>query len=225
MTTSPTSSSNSELDALVASNLSEIRSRIADTGRDVHSVRVVAVTKTFGPEAIVAAVANGLTHVGENYVSELIEKHESLRDIEVQWEFLGAIQTNKVSKIANYADVVTTLSRASEVESFAKRGATNRFYLQVDFTGNDGRNGAPERDIPKLCTLARESGLLVSGLMTIASPNPREAELAFRSMAALADELQLPDRSMGMTDDFEAACRAGSTELRLGRALFGARKS
>jgi hypothetical protein len=93
----------------------------------------------------------------------------------------------------------------------------------VDYTGSDGRNGAPAESARSLVALARESGLAVSGLMTVASPDPREAEVSFRSMASLADELQLPDRSMGMTGDFEAACRAGSTEIRLGRALFGAR--
>lgn len=223
MTTSPTSLSSSEFEARVASNLEFIRSRIADCGRDVDSVTIVAVTKTFTADAIRVAVACGVPSVGENYVNELVAKHQELDELTVDWQFLGHIQTNKIPKIVKCADVVAGVSRVVELEAFAQREAKNAFYLQVDFTNSAGRNGATPGLIPELTSVARNLGLRVEGLMTVAPIDPFEAQRAFRSLVALADQLELPIRSMGMSDDFESACRLGATEIRLGRALFGPR--
>jgi len=223
MTTSPISSSSSEFEARVASNLELIRSRIADCGRDVDSVSIVAVTKTFAADAVTAAVACGISSVGENYVNELVAKHQALEWLTVSWQFLGHIQSNKISKILKNADVVAGVSRVVELEAFAQRDAKNTLYLQVDFTNSAGRNGATPEEIPELASVARSLGLRLTGLMTVPPIDPREAQNAFQTLGALADRLELPVRSMGMSDDFEAACRLGATEIRLGRALFGAR--
>jgi len=223
MTTSPISSSSSEFEARVASNLELIRSRIADCGRDVDSVSIVAVTKTFAADAVRAAVVCGVSSVGENYVNELVAKHQELEGLAVSWQFLGHIQTNKIPKILKSADVVAGVSRVVELEAFAQRDAKNTLYLQVDFTNSAGRNGATPEEIPELASVARSLGLRLTGLMTVPPIDPREAQNAFQTLGALADRLELPVRSMGMSDDFEAACRLGATEIRLGRALFGAR--
>ncbi|CAB4862334.1 unannotated protein [freshwater metagenome] len=223
MTTFQTSSSNSEIEALVASNLEFVRGRIADCGRDVDSVAIVAVTKTFDAYAIKAAAACGIHTVGENYVNELVAKRQELQEMALAWQFLGHIQTNKISKILKHADVVAGVSRVVELESFAQREATNSLYLQVDFTDSAGRNGATVEQIPELAAVARSLALRVDGLMTVAPVDPLEARKAFGSLVDLADRLQLPVRSMGMSGDFEEACRMGATEIRLGQALFGAR--
>ena len=223
MTTFQTSSSSGEFEALVASNLELVRSRIESCGRDVDSISIVAVTKTFSGDSIRAAVACGITTVGENYVNELVAKHEELHDMAVSWQFLGHIQTNKISKILKHADVVAGVSRIVELEAFANREAKNSFYLQVDFTNSAGRNGAVPELIPELASIGRSLGLRVDGLMTVAPNNPHEARDSFTSLVALADRLQLSVRSMGMSGDFEDACRLGATEIRLGQALFGAR--
>jgi PLP dependent protein len=223
MTTSPISSSSSEFEARVASNLELIRSRIADCGRDVDSVSIVAVTKTFAADAVTAAVNCGISSAGENYVNELVAKHQELEWLTVSWQFLGHIQSNKISKILKNADVVAGVSRVVELEAFAQRDAKNTLYLQVDFTNSAGRNGATPEEIPELASVARSLGLRLTGLMTVPPIDPREAQNAFQTLGALADRLELPVRSMGMSDDFEAACRLGATEIRLGRALFGAR--
>ena len=115
------------------------------------------------------------------------------------------------------------ISRVVELEAFAQREAKNTLYLQVDFTNSAGRNGATPELIPELALVARSFGLRLEGLMTVPPIDPLEAQNAFRALGSLADRLELPVRSMGMSDDFEAACRLGSTEIRLGRALFGPR--
>ena len=97
MTTSPASSANPELVARVAQNLATLRARIAATGRDPDTIRVVAVTKTFGVDAVRAAAANGLRDLGENYVDELETKYAQSRDLDLSWYFLGALQSNKIA--------------------------------------------------------------------------------------------------------------------------------
>jgi hypothetical protein len=225
MTTFPTSSSSNDLEARVASNLEEIKSRIADSGRDVDSVTIVAVTKTFDADAIKAVAACGLSNVGENYVNELVAKHQELDELQLRWQFLGHIQSNKIPKILRCADVVAGVSRVVELEAFAQREAQNTLYLQVDFTNSAGRNGATPDQIPELASVAQSLGLRVEGLMTVAPVGRQAAQEAFRSLGDLADRLGLPVRSMGMSEDFEDACRLGATEIRLGRALLGSRNS
>src|SRR5579863_4771408 len=119
MTTSPASSANPELVARVAQNLATLRARIASTGRDPDTVRIVAVTKTFGLDALHAAVANGLTHLGENYVDELETKFAQSRELSVAWHFLGALQSNKIARVTACADVLATVSRVKELERIA----------------------------------------------------------------------------------------------------------
>ncbi len=222
-TTFPVSSAESELTERVARNLAALRERIAAAGRDPSRVRVVAVTKTFGPEAVRAAAFVGLDAVGENYLVELEDKRRDLGDVALAWHYLGALQSNKIARVAEVADVICSVSRVKEIERLAGVGATARIYVQVDYTARDERNGAPPGDVAGLVSLARERGLGIVGLMTVAPPDPALAQVAFRETAQLADDLDLEVRSMGMSDDLELACRWGTTEVRVGRALFGPR--
>ncbi len=203
--------------------LEAVRVRMTEWGRDPASVRVVAVTKTFGPPAVRAAVAAGLTHCGENYVEELCATRAATDDLAVTWHYLGALQTNKIARVAACADLVASLSRDREVARLATLRPGAPVYVQLDVTGRAGRNGAPPSEVPGLVARAREAGLGVRGLMVVAPPDPAGARAAFAATARLADALGLPERSMGMSEDLEWACRAGTTEVRLGRALFGPR--
>jgi pyridoxal phosphate enzyme (YggS family) len=223
MTTSPASFDNSQLIEHVRASLVTVRNKIGETGRDPSSVRIVAVTKTFGTEAVLAAHAAGLTSVGENYLNELSAKREALADLAVNWHYLGALQTNKIGRIAAVADVVSGVSRAKEIERLAALTSTVMIDIQVDVTGMEQRNGAAPADVVKLVAFARSLSVRVRGLMIVAPPDPVAAQRAFATVGALADEAGVVERSMGMSDDYESACRAGSTELRLGRVLFGAR--
>jgi len=223
MTTFPASSANPELVARVAQNLSALRARIAATGRDPATIRVVAITKTFGVDAVRAAVANGLHDVGENYVEELETKFAQSRDLDLTWYFVGALQSNKIARAAACADVVCTVSRVKELERLAAVERRPALYVQVDYTGGATRNGARASDVAALVERARALELDVSGLMTVAAPDPDQARRAFAALAALRDDLGLVECSMGMSDDLEAACELGTSELRIGRALFGER--
>jgi uncharacterized pyridoxal phosphate-containing UPF0001 family protein len=223
MTTFPASSADAELEARVAGNLTSLRARIATTGRDPATLRIVAVTKTFGVDAVRAARANGLDHVGENYVDELEAKHRQTRDLDVAWHFLGALQSNKIARVCALAQVVSTVSRVKELEKIAGRADRPRLYVQVDYTGGATRNGAPASEVPALVRRAHELELDIGGLMTVAAPDPALARSAFTKLSALRVDQGLLECSMGMSDDLEIACELGTTELRIGRALFGER--
>jgi hypothetical protein len=184
-------------------------------------VRVVAVTKGFGPEAVRAAQAVGLTDIGENYATELRAKAPGPPGL--RWHFLGAVQRNKVRPLAPLVDVWQSVARFSEADRIAHYAPGAQVLIQVDCSGLPGRNGCVPGDVPALAEALSGLDLQVQGLMTVAPPGPSEAEAAFRTVRQVADALGLPERSMGMSDDLEAAVAAGSTMVRIGRALFGAR--
>jgi hypothetical protein len=223
MTTCPASFASDETVRRVSANLAALRARIASSAPDVEGVRIVAVTKTFGAEMVRCARAVGLGDVGENYVDELSEKRAATSDVEVTWHYLGALQSNKIAQVTKVADVLCGVSRLKEIDKIAAHRPGMAIYVQVDFTSAAGRNGAAPGDVASLVARARELELDVRGLMTVA---PLDAELARRAFTAtdlLASDLGLVERSMGMSDDLEIACRCGSTEVRVGRALFGPR--
>jgi PLP dependent protein len=220
MTISPASSA-SELRERIGANLALVRQRIATTGRDVNSVRVVAVTKTFSRDEVRAAFEVGLRDFGENYVDELCVKRDAVP--EGVWHYLGALQSNKIARATQCASVLSGVSRERELTKLASLASTVSLDIQVDFTQRPERNGAPASQVPELVSRARELNLKVRGLMVVAPREPAAAREAFRRTVQLADELGLGERSMGMSEDLEMACELGTTEVRVGRALFGPR--
>ena len=223
MTTSLASCASDDLVGRVAANLARVQERIRTTGRDLQSVRIVAVTKTFDSRYVRVASELGLTTVGENYIDELCEKRRLTSDVPVTWHYLGALQSNKIHRVLECADVVCGVSRVKELEKIATLRADQAVYVQVDFTGQVQRNGAPSSEVPVLVERARSLGLAVRGLMTVAPMDPEGARRAFLATGRLADELGLLERSMGMSEDLEIACELGTSEVRVGRALFGER--
>lgn len=217
ISTCPPSSDNDE----VAARLAAVRARIGRAGGDPDRVRVLAVTKGFGPEAVEAARAAGLTDIGENYSAELQAKAPGPAG--TQWHFLGAVQRNKVRALAPLVDVWQGVARFAEGERIARFAPGARVLIQVDYTGLPGRNGCAPEDAPALADALGGLDLRLQGLMTVAPPDPYAADAAFGSLGRLADQLDLPERSMGMSADLEAAVAAGSTMVRVGRALFGER--
>ena len=223
MTTSPVSSASGELLQRLAANLAVVRARIASTGRDISTVRIVAVTKMFDGSFVRAAAQAGLRVVAENYVEELIEKRDEIADVTLTWHYLGALQSNKIHRVALAADVLCGVTRMKELERIAAYRSDAAIYVQVDYTGAAGRNGAAPKAVAGLVDRGRALGLDVRGLMTVAPNDPEGARSAFSQTTALADDLGVVERSMGMTNDLEIACELGSSEVRLGRALFGPR--
>jgi PLP dependent protein len=183
----------------------------------------VAVTKGFGTDAVRAAVEAGLHDIGENYAAELESKAAATASLPVVWHFLGAVQRNKVGRLAPIVGVWQSVARAEEGARIARFAPDARVLVEIDTTGVPGRNGCSPSAAGPLVTDLRSEGLDVRGLMTVAAPGTEEARTAFGAVARLADELGLAERSMGMSDDLEAAVAAGTTMVRIGRALFGDR--
>jgi hypothetical protein len=141
-----------------------------------------------------------------------------------EWHYLGAIQRNKVARLAPLVSCWQAVGRIEEGRAIARRHPGARVLVQVDVAGLPGRGGVPPSEVTGLVTALRGEELDVAGLMAVGLPGPPEgARPGFRTLRRLADDLDLPVRSMGMTDDLEVAVSEGSTMVRLGRALFGDR--
>lgn len=214
--------------AAVATRLEAVRKGVRKAGGDPALITVVAVTKGQGPEVVRTALELGLGDIGENYAGELIAKAEWLdrrgSTLTPRWHFLGPVQRNKVRSLARWVSLWHGVARVSEGAEIARHAPGARVLVQVDLTGTPGRNGVGPGEVPTLVARLAELDLEVRGLMTLAPPGPREeARVAFRCVSELARELELPDVSMGMTQDFEEAIRQGATIIRVGQGLFGAR--
>jgi len=186
--------------------------------------RLLPVTKAFGPEAVLAVLAAGHRAVGENYAQELLAKHEAIGDRSVEWHMIGTVQRNKVRRLVGPVAVWQTIDRPSLVSEVARRSPGGRILVQVDCLGVPGRGGCPPDEVESLVVSALAVGLDVAGLMAVGvAGDPAATRAVFRTVADLADDLELEERSMGMSDDLESAVEHGSTMVRIGRALFGER--
>lgn len=203
----------------VAENLARVRERIERAGGDPARVKVVAVTKGFGPEAAAAAQAAGLDDVGENYAQELMAKAKAGGT--ARWHMLGHVQRNKVKALAPLVDVWQSVDRPELVRALAAHRPGASIFVQVNVTEDPGRNGCDWEDAPMLVEQAVAVGLDVRGLMAV-GPR-RDPTTAFRRLVSLADELGLEERSIGMSADLDLAVAEGSTMVRVGTALFGPR--
>jgi len=210
----------------VAAAITAVTTRIDElaAGRDI---RLIAVTKGFGVDAIDAAVRAGCTAIGENYAQELRPKIAAVApDLPPpEVHFIGQLQTNKVRLIASIVDVWQTVDRPSLVAEIARRAAGARVFVQVDMTGEEGKGGCSPEQTEPLVDACRTAGLDVCGLMTVGptSADPQRTADAFAATRALADRLSLVGCSMGMSGDYELAIAHGATHVRIGSALFGAR--
>lgn len=216
----------------VQRRLERAREQISAAGGDPGKVTVVAVTKTFGPKAPLAAALAGVRDIGENYADELVEKASALAGLEpapVRWHFIGAIQRNKVGRLAPVVSLWQTLSREVEAKAIAGHVAPvlAKVLIEVNLAGDPGRPGCPLGEVPALVEAAREAGVEPLGLMAVAPQGSSESEAyrAFSTVAELARSLALSELSMGMSGDLEPAVRAGTTMVRLGTALFGPRNA
>lgn len=216
------------------------RRRIASAaeraGRDPGSIRLVAVTKGVEAERVAAAIAAGVTDVGENRVQEASAKRDAVAGA-ARWHLLGHLQTNKAKRGAQLFDVVESVDSQRVAEALAERrrelgGARLDVLIEVDLTGIRARTGVPEAQITELARAVTQlESIRLTGLMTIAPhvADPTDAAPYFRRLGALRDQLSehlaipMPELSMGMSDDFEVAIAEGATWVRLGRAIFGTR--
>jgi PLP dependent protein len=211
----------------VAARLASVTERIERAGGDPGGVKVLAVTKGFGLEAVLAARAVGLGEVGENYAHELELKRVAYdrteSEVPMRWHFLGALQTNKIRGLAPLVDCWQSVSREVEGERIALARPDATVLIQVAFSADPLRPGCAPEAVPALARTLGALGLDVAGLMAVAPRPIDEARAAFGAVTRLADDLGLPVRSIGMTEDLELAVAQGSTMVRVGRALFGDR--
>lgn len=206
----------------LADELAALRAEIARRAPD-RDVTLVAVTKGHPVDVARAAYAEGLRVLGENYAQDLLAKATELPD-DVQWHFIGRLQRNKVKALAAHVTLWQSVDRASVVREIAKRAPGAAVLIQPNLSGDTSKGGCPRDETDALVGDATERGLDVRGLMGVGIFGDREATAAaFRWLVATADRLDLPVRSIGMTDDLALALDAGSTMVRVGRTLFGER--
>ena len=209
----------------IATRLAAVRSRIENAGGDPEGIRIVAVTKGFGPDAVKAATEAGCTAIGENYAAEVMAKAPLAAAAGAEVHFLGGIQRNKIGKLSAHVQAWQSVDRPEVGESIARHSPGARVLVQVDLLEGSvpGRSGVPPADVAELVARLRQMDLSVDGLMAVGPPPPADPEPGFALVAALSRDLELPEVSIGMSGDLEAAVRAGSTMVRIGTALFGAR--
>ncbi len=213
----------------VVENLRDLRARISGAGGVPGEVAIVAVTKGFGADAVEAAVGAGLADLGESYAQELEAKAGAVTAATAarcQWHFLGHVQRNKVRRISAHVHLWQSVDRPAAGQAIASHAPAARVLVQVNVSGEAGKNGCRFEDAPALVDALATMGLEVRGLMAVGPSGPPElARPGFRKLTELADRLGLPERSMGMTHDLEVAVQEGTTMVRVGRALFGDRRA
>ena len=212
----------------------EIARRQAAAGWS-HPVTIVAVTKGFGLEAVEAALAAGLTDLGENRVQEAVAKIDTPVGRRATWHLIGHLQRNKAKDVPGRFGLVHSLDSAVLAEELDRRaathGATVRALLQVNVAGETQKSGCAPAEAAGLAKrVAGLPHLALEGLMTIAPLTDDEAaqRRTFRGLRELRDTLKedglwLPTLSMGMSGDYGAAIEEGATVIRVGTALFGPR--
>ncbi len=224
----------------IAENLARVRQRIVlaarQCGRDVAEITLLAVSKTKPAQAIREAHACGQRQFGESYVQEALAKQAALADLDIEWHFIGPIQSNKSRAIAEHFHWVHSVER----EKIARRLSDQRpahlpplnICLQVNISGEASKSGARPEELDDLVAAVKEMPRLrLRGLMAIPQPaaDETEARRPFHAMAVLqaqlaaAHGLALDTLSMGMSGDLEAAIAEGATVVRVGSDIFGAR--
>jgi pyridoxal phosphate enzyme (YggS family) len=208
----------------VADRVADVRARISLAGGS--DVSLVAVTKTFGLDAVAAAAAAGCDAVGENYAQEFVEKISG-GPPSIDVHFIGALQSNKVRLLVGHVAMWQSVDRTSVVDELGRRAPGASILLQVDTTNEPSKGGVAPGLLDDLRARAESQHLHVAGLMTIGPTNGtrQECETAFGLLRRLVNEQGLAVCSMGMTADYEIAVACGSTMVRVGSGLFGSRPS
>ncbi len=223
----------------ISENLIRIRERMnaacLRVGRDAASVQLIAVSKTFPVVDIQEAVDAGQNIFGESRLQEAAPKIEGLAS-ELEWHFIGRVQSNKVRKILplfDYVHAVDSFKLATYIDGVAMdMGLLPKIFLQVNQSGEESKGGFSVSELrEKIYEIAALKHLEVVGLMTIptAEEDPEDARHWFAEMRILRDDImrngdiKIPFLSMGMSGDFEVAIEEGATHVRVGSAIFGRR--
>lgn len=223
----------------IADNLQAVQARIskaaAAVGRSPESIRLLAVSKTWPLSCVVDAADAGQRAFGENYVQEGIDKIASISGRNLEWHFIGPLQSNKTKPVAEHFDWVHSIERLKIAERLsAQRPAylpLLQVCVQVNVSGEASKSGCSPDEALALCrSVAALPGLQLRGLMAIPEPvdDPQAQHLPFRQLRQLCEQIRaaglpLDTLSMGMSHDLEAAVAEGATIVRIGTAIFGER--
>jgi len=220
----------------IAENIQAVKERIAEAakraGRSPQEVKMVAVTKTHSVETVRAAYEAGHRIFGENYAQELETKAGELPS-DIEWHFIGTLQRNKVKKVLPLARTIQSVDRMSLAREIDKRATQPaQILVEVNLAEEDTKSGTSANEAAKLVEdVVALPGIKVLGLMTMPPffDDPDRARPYFSELRELRDRIEsstglsLPELSMGMTGDFEAAVEEGATIVRVGTAIFGPR--
>ena len=217
----------------IAERLVAVRSRIREAaracGRDPSGFHLIAVSKMHPPEAITEAYAAGQRAFGENYAQEFSAKVAALAHLtDVEWHFIGHLQTNKVKLLAG-CHTVHSIDSLRLAEALASRNVALRTFVEVNLGGEASKSGCPEALMPTVVDRIRSASMLTfAGLMTMPPPGDRAlAAQLFARLEHLARAIRRPgekvELSMGMSEDLEVAVAHGATQVRIGTAIFGRR--
>jgi hypothetical protein len=224
---------------MIQTHIQTVRARIAAAcqaaGRATSEVSLLAVSKTFDAQAVAQAYAAGQTAFGENYIQEAVEKITALRHLPLQWHCIGPIQSNKTRLVAEHFDWVHTVDRLKVAQRLSEQRPAHlaplQVCIQVNADGGASKSGVPPEEALALAQqVAVLPGLCLRGVMSIPEPAPdfESTCASFMPVRAVFDALNqqgltLDTLSMGMSADMEAAIHCGSTLVRVGSAIFGAR--
>lgn len=218
-------------------NYNEILGSITESKQD--EVNIISVSKSHPKEAMKRAYDSGLRVFGENYVQEMVEKYEWLEEgikSEIEWHFIGHLQTNKVKYIAPFVDCIHSVYKLKLAKEISKRAKQNErtidILLQVNTSGEDSKSGCNPSDAVDIAKgIIELDNVNLKGLMTISGLESTDDERK-KEFALLADlknkinnelNIHLQELSMGMTADYQLAIEQGSTMIRVGTAIFGER--
>lgn len=222
----------------ISMNLAQIHQQIQQISAQYHrsNVRLLAVSKTKPVQAIEEAIAAGQTAFGENYVQEAVEKIEYFANRnELEWHFIGPLQSNKTKLVATHFDWIQTVDRLKIAERLNEQRPQEKaplnVLIQINISDEESKSGIePEEMLPLAKAISLLPNLKLRGLMAIPKPEsePEQQKIALRKMQQLFNRLQtefdgIDTLSMGMSDDMQAAIECGSTMVRIGTAIFGAR--
>ena len=223
----------------IADNLQAVQARIAKAaaaaGRSPESVRLLAVSKTWPLASVIEAADAGQRAFGENYVQEGIDKIAAISGRNLEWHFIGPLQSNKSKPVAEAFDWVHSIDRLKIAERLsAQRPAyltPLQICVQVNVSGETSKSGCtPDEALPLCRAVAALPGLNLRGLMAIPEPSddPLAQRAPFRQLRQIYDHIRaaglpLDTLSMGMSHDLEAAVAEGATIVRIGTAIFGER--
>jgi pyridoxal phosphate enzyme (YggS family) len=203
----------------VRANLERVRTEIVEAGRDPESVQVLAAVKYVPVEELGVLAEAGITLLGENRAQDLVAKADAYPGV-FTWDFIGHLQSRKVRQVLPYVRYIETVASDSALEQLRRHGeSSTEVLLEVNVAGEEGKSGIAPAELP---SFLERSPVKVVGLMTMPplAPDPEASRRHFAALRELAAEHDLPQLSMGTSQDYLVAVEEGATIVRLGTSLY-----